>query len=531
VCEPKVRGPGGLPAEKEARFLKVAREASPSTLAALAVFAAALAIYLRTLLPGPTFGDWGEMQVIPSRFGVAHTTGYPLYVVLGKVFSLIPIGSIAWRADFLSAVAAAGAAAVTALIAIRVRVRPLIATVAGLSLAVSGTLWSEATFAEMNGLHLLLSGLVIHRAIVWRQERRDSDLLLGALLSGLCVANHALSITVVPIVMILVLVDAYRRVVGRPILIAQAALLFVTPLSLYAVIPIRALAGPPEIYGSLLTWDGFSSLVTGAQFRGDMRFGSSESLANAWQAVPEIIARLQAASNAAFVAGGAIGCVLLFLRDRWAAVLLTLLAIVNMYAYASYVGNLDHYLLVTSLVLAVGLAVLLEALMAAIEARQPERSAGIAVLFLLLPLSIATSNWQTHDQSANHIGEEFGPGIFAQLPPNAVLFTYWDALTNLSYAHCIDGRRPDIAVVAQDLNTRVPCDVLGSRVEDIARIRPVFALYPFDSSLDGFRQSFDLLPGPTLALPYGGRDLDHSGVLYRLLPKTCRATGVFGGMC
>src|SRR5258706_4011152 len=77
--------------------------------AAIAVFGIALVVYVRTLLPGPSFGDWAEMQFIPAQLGIPHPTGYPLYVLLGWLFSLVPIGSWAYRADLLSAGGGAGA--------------------------------------------------------------------------------------------------------------------------------------------------------------------------------------------------------------------------------------------------------------------------------------------------------------------------------------------------------------------------------------------------------------------------------------
>src|SRR5207249_9269064 len=171
----------------------------PASLAATVVFAVSLALYVKTLLPGPSFGDWSEMQFLPSIFGVPHPTGYPLYMLLNQAFSYLPIGTPAWRADLLSAVAGAGAAAISVLICTRLGVRPVIAAIGGLTLAVTGTLWLESTFSEMNSLHLLLSALLIHRALVWRVERRDRDLRLGAAIGGLALANHGLALTVVPI--------------------------------------------------------------------------------------------------------------------------------------------------------------------------------------------------------------------------------------------------------------------------------------------------------------------------------------------
>jgi transmembrane protein TMEM260 (protein O-mannosyltransferase) len=497
------------------------RGIAPAHLAAVGVFAVAFVVYLRTLLPGPSFGDWAEMQFIPAQLGITHPTGYPLYVLLGKLFSLLPIGSWAYRADLLSTVAAAGAAATSVLIATRLGVRPLLAAAAGLSLAVTGTLWLEATFSEMNGLHVFLVAAVIHRALVWRAERRDSDLRLGGLLAGLAVANHLLALTVVPIVVLFVLVDARARLFERPLLLVQTALLGLIGVSLYLYIPLRALAGPPSIYASFLTWDGFSSLVTGAQFRGQMHFSSEGSLIAAWKAVPDVVGQFVARSNVVFVAGGLIGGAILLSRDKWAALMLGLVAASSIFFFANYVGDLDHYLLVAWLVVAVWLAVAAEAFFAWLDRRFPSLGevARLDVLALALPLVIATSNWTSHDESDNHVGEQFAPLVFSELPRDAVLLTYWDALTNLTYAHCIEGQRPDLSLRAYDVAARVVCDPVTGTLQEVARERPVFALFAFESELNPLRESFDLVEGPTLPLPYGDRDLDHSGVLYQLVPK------------
>jgi hypothetical protein len=487
--------------------------------AAGGVFLIALAVYVRTLLPGSSFGDWGEMQLIQNQLGVPHPTGYPLYMLLGKLFSLIPIGSYAWRADLLSAVAGAGAAAVSVLIAMRLGVRPFIAAVAGLTLAVTGTLWLEATFSEMNGFHLLLVGLVIHRALVWRDERRDRDLQLGGLLAGLALANHLLAVTVLPIVIVFVLVDARHRIRERPVVLLQAAGLVLAGVALYVVIPLRALAGPPSVYASLLTWDGFSSLVSGAMFRGDMHFGSPESFAAAWSSIPDVVDQFVSRANVVFLAVGLAGGVILLVRDRWAGLMLGLLVAANVYVFANYFGNLDHYLLTSWLIVAVWVAVAGEWLISSIQDRLGERAAGMEILLVVLPVVLAAANWAGHDQSTNTIGEQFSRTVFAELPPNAVLLTYWDALTNLSYEHCIDGERPDVSLRAYDTAARVTCDPVTGDLIDVARTRPVYALFPFPDDLAGVVDDFDLVPGPTLAIPYGGRVLDFSGTLYRLVPR------------
>ena len=72
--------------------------------------AIALGLYVATLMPGMAFDDWGEMQSVPHVLGVAHPTGYPTYLLTAWLFELLPIGSVAWRANLLSAVLRRGRA-------------------------------------------------------------------------------------------------------------------------------------------------------------------------------------------------------------------------------------------------------------------------------------------------------------------------------------------------------------------------------------------------------------------------------------
>ena len=115
--------------------------------------------------------------------------------------------------------------------------------------------------------------------------------------------------------------------------------------------------------------------------------------------------------------------------------------------------------------------------------------------------------------------------MFAQLPQNAVLLTYWDALTNLSYVHCVEGERPDVSLRAYDPAAKVTCDPWNGRLEDVAGQHPVYALFIFKQDIDPLRRNFNLIPGPTLAVPYGERVPDQHAVLYRLELKTSAMAG------
>lgn len=486
----------------------------------------ALAIYVRTLLPGVSFGDLAEAQMVPAQLGVLHSTGYPLYTLLGKLATLVPIGSVAYRMNLLSAVAACAAVGVLVLVLSRLGVRPLIALAAGLALAVTGPLWQEATYAEMKGLHLLLVALLVHRALVWRQERRDRDFLLGGLLSGMALSNHMLALASVPLVVLFALGTGRDRLRQRPILLFQAALLFLVGIAFYLFIPLRALFGPPEVYGPLLTWDGFAGLVTGAAHRTQMHFGTGESVVSAWRAIPDVFTQLAAGSHVAFVAAGLAGALVLCRRDPPIGALTLGLVVGNVYLYANYFGNLHDYLLVTWLVVALWAGVAANALVDMLGSLAGGRLKRAEVLVLLLPVVIAAGQWESRDQSRNHLGESFADRVFDALPQDAVLLTYWDALTTLSYEHCIEGRRPDVAFRSFDTTVRVVCDPATEALEDVARERPMFALFVQEGDLDALRGQFELVPGETIDVPYGERVPEFRRILYRVRPREGGGLGV-----
>lgn len=485
--------------------------------AAAVAFLISLAVYVRTVLPGVSVGDWAESEMVPARLGIMHPTGYPLYTLLVKAFTTLPIGSLAWRANVFSGVAAAATVGVSVLIMVRLHVRPVIAAGAALCLAFTGTLWEEATFSEMNSLHVLLVALLLHRALVWRDERRDRDLLIGALLAGLCISNHGLAITVVPIVMLFVLVNARHEIAEYPLVLVQAGGAFIVGLLPYLYIPLRALVGPSEVYGQYTTWNGFFNLVSGAQFRGDMHFLSLDSLRAAFLAMPQVIDHLIVTSNIGFIVLGVFGIALLVVRDRWFGSLLVVLGVINVYFYANYLGDLSHYLLATWLILAIGLGVAVDWAVTLVVGAVGSRGSVVQFAILALPVLLLVSNWSIHDQSANQDGERLTEQVFAALPADAVLITYWDALTPLSYKHCMEGVRPDVELRAYDEAALVTCDPVEKPLSDLAKRRPVFALMVHDESLASLTK---LTPVPVgrIKLPWGQRYPQLERTLYRMYP-------------
>ena len=81
-----------------------------------AVFLIAVLLYSCTLAPTVTLIDSGELIVVAHGLGVAHPPGVPLWAMLAHLASLVPLGNVAERINFSSALFAALASAMLTLV-------------------------------------------------------------------------------------------------------------------------------------------------------------------------------------------------------------------------------------------------------------------------------------------------------------------------------------------------------------------------------------------------------------------------------
>src|SRR5947199_4469464 len=207
------------------------------------VFLIALLLFSWTLAPTVTPTDSGELILAAHGLGVAHPPGFPLWVMLAHLASLVPLGNVAVRINFLDAIFAALACAVLTLVVAQLMLtaaylatskrskkgaqsrsrgasstssaarnedsgidRLLLfapALGAGLLMAFSRTLWSYATIAEVYTLNTLLILIVFFLMLRWRRciiaDRREKGetvtihdpwLYAAAAVFGLAMGRH-----------------------------------------------------------------------------------------------------------------------------------------------------------------------------------------------------------------------------------------------------------------------------------------------------------------------------------------------------
>ncbi len=236
-----------------------------------AVLAAALALltYGATLLPGAGYsGDVAKFQFVGWSLGTPHATGYPAWMLASCAFTrLLPVGTIAWRANLLSAIFAAAAVAVVFLLVRRcLGASRLVAVGMALLFAFGSLWWSQAIVAEVYSLHGLCLAASIGLLLRW-QTKKDFRLLAGAAaVVGLSVANHITTLIVLPALVGFVLWVDRRVLKGRRTLALLPAVVVPAVLYLY---PFWRTLAPTTTYLEMQTPDleTFLWYLGGAQFR------------------------------------------------------------------------------------------------------------------------------------------------------------------------------------------------------------------------------------------------------------------------
>ena len=230
-----------------------------------------LLFYLKTLAPTvlyyhPTaFPDSVVLQIQAIVLGIPHTTGYPTWVMLTHLFTYLPVGDPAYRANLSSAVYAAAAVLLVYLLCLRLTGRLVPSFVAALLFGLSRDFWSQAVITEVYTLNALFVALVIFLLLLWRDTRDDRYLLLACFSMGLSLTNHLTSGLLLPAGVLFVgLLD--RRKLRDLRLMLKGAALFLIALTPYLYLPIRAYMHPPLNREAPDDLGSFFRLVSGRGF-------------------------------------------------------------------------------------------------------------------------------------------------------------------------------------------------------------------------------------------------------------------------
>lgn len=185
------------------------------------VFLVALIVYLLTVAPTASFWDCGEFIACSNELEVTHPPGAPLFLILGRIFSMFAFGDVtkvAFMVNLMSVLSSAFTALFTCwTVTILARkglknsdmpdqmklVGGMMAgAIAGLSCVFADSIWFNAVEAEVYAMSTFFTAIVVWLMFKW-EARADEPghwrwIVLIAYLMGLSTGVHLLNLLTIP---------------------------------------------------------------------------------------------------------------------------------------------------------------------------------------------------------------------------------------------------------------------------------------------------------------------------------------------
>lgn len=413
------------------------------TILAVILFLASFFVYLITLSPSVYVGDSGELVSAAYNLGVAHPPGYPLYVLLGKLFTVIPLSNIAYRLNLFSAICAALTSmtlflTLTALISkyslktknmnFSENILVFSAFSSSFFLAFSPLFWSQAVFAEVFTLNTFLVILVLFVIL-------KGNIPLAFFLHGISMGNHHTALLSLP-VFLYTLWLFYRKDFNFSN-ICIWFIFFILGLSVYAVIPIRALSNCKISWGDAVTFPKFLRMILREDYGNTFTLKPFvDSFLPSSFIFSRTAAYLYSIYNQLLIFG-AVFAIIGFLTDRYKISILLFIStglslpfLLNAYFSPGIKVLVERFFILSLIPLCIGIFFGFLWISNLIKAKANYLSAFIPVLFLS-PLILFPSNFRKNDLSGNYITRNYAVNILSPLEKNSTVFIYeGDAVVN-----------------------------------------------------------------------------------------------------
>lgn len=494
------------------------------------LFLSTFIVYLLTLCPGLFVEGSGENIVCVWTLGVPHPPGFPLFCILGKIFTtLLPIGAIAWRVNVFAAFVASVTMVGLYLLLRKIPIAARPAAAAALLLAFSLTFWRQATIAEVYTLSLAIMVVQLALLLSWRRhfsakaekpvsgkknEQKKSRtttvaekiFYLFAFFYGLGYTVHYHHLLLAPAFLFFFLYHD-RAFFKRWPMLLQGAGFFLLAFSLHLYAPLASRFNPPIDWGNPQTLQNLWNYLTAQQYRGMMFHLPLEQILQnlasyalkTWKEFTDL--------GLFFIIPGAWFC---YKRDRALFYTLTIALVAFIIWSINYnvPWEIEVYYLPGYFFMAIFIGFALQGVEQLLRQKR-------SLLLLLFPLIALLTHWRENDLSqqtfvmdnANDILEMIEPDSHLILPTNNPTFA-------MIYLKNIEKRLPHLQLWSRSNGTITPIEQgVSPAAEKRVVSEPYFlkqtagkgqAVYTverqIDSSLPGFAQ-----------IPWG--------VVYRIMSK------------
>jgi hypothetical protein len=446
-----------------------------------------LAVYLVTLSPSIGPEDAGELAAAAHTLGVAHPTGYPLFSLLGRAFSMLPLGDlrVIVKLNLLGALLCATAVGISYrlfLLLLRENVfgsgngtrlenptkllapptSRIAAATGALVFGFSPVVWTNAVTVEVYALHIFFLTLVtllfvltirVHLESKTIVHPRAGDTSGGSLwmvfayLLGLSFTNHMMTVLLLPAFTVLYF-STHGGKSAAWLKIFRVLPLFFLALSAYLYLPLRAAAHPILNWGAPATPENFWLHLTGEQYR-DKMFSSTTV---AWNKLIEFCVDLPSAFGVLPLTLAALGIILLAVTRGRLFVFTVLIFTMSVFYAINYDFNDANFRLNAHLIVAFWTAYGFMKLAGFAKLPGIPTAARSAVLLVVGAVAVAfplVRNYETVNEHGNYVVEDFARNVLESLDTNAVFVSqnFNLIMAPARYLQLVEGVRPDVTLL------------------------------------------------------------------------------------
>jgi hypothetical protein len=413
-------------------------------------------VLVRTVVPTLYTLDSAELAAGAVTLGIVHAPGYPLYLLIAHLFTLLPIGDAAYRVNLFSAVCLAGTAPILFTVLMHLIHDRVIALCAALLFVWSYYMWTVSIVAEVYAPQVLMLTVCMWAltAMVHTASPTSANLVGVGVSIGLAVAMHPSTVLMGAAV---VLVFRFKRIPwAKSVITACIGAVIFGVAQLYfpvrhAAEPEINMAGMYDATGTfhavnLQSLDGILWLLRGVQFQNlFFRHGWIPPLE---QFAQTFMLFWNNFLGFGFILG-LVGLVRLFQCNRgvfwvWCAAFVPFT-----YFYTAY-GAPDRYTMLgpAYVLWAIALAYGLQWALAQV---QPLLKMLVCAA---LPCLLLMINFPLVDSSQDISIRKYATELMNDLPPQAAVVGVWWEIAPLEYLQTVEGIRPDVTLFNEFLFTK-----------------------------------------------------------------------------
>ena len=412
------------------------------------------------------FIDSGELALVCKTLGIAHPTGYPLYTLLGRLFTLFPFKNVIFRVNLLSLFFVCLTNLVLFFVILKtIKSQTIMAIwtafLTSLIFSFISTWWSQATSNEVYGLNVFFYSLIILLILIWREKLQKSNgsnpkdalhvFYLLIFVYGLSFGNHMMAVLFLPAIFFLFL-SYERKTLFRPQRILLTILLFILGFSIYLYLPIRSSQNPLLDWSNPESWSAFKRHVSGWQYQVWMFSASIGRIFTNLEKFVKLFFKNFPIYLLPFTLLGI--WKLVFTDRRFLIFLLIIFFFTVAYAVNYSIPDLDPYFLgcfmINAIFIGNGFFFVLEKLQR-IKLHKV-MSTMLIFLFILFPMIILKRNHFEQDKSRNYFAYDLVSNILRSMKKDGLIISnLWGHYSPWLYLRYVELKRPDLVFLAKDL--------------------------------------------------------------------------------